>query len=162
MFRLNKLADYALVVMEYIASRPEEELHTARSLADATHLPMPTVVKLLKKLSDRDLLVSHRGVKGGYTLPRHANAISLVEVIEAIEGPLGFTQCATRPGQCELEGICRLQNNFGVIGRVIRQTLSSINLSDLTRLLNVAAKVPTHGNVLTSITLRTQSSGGMR
>ncbi len=159
MFRLNKLADYALVVMQYVTSHPEVQMHTARSIAAATHLPAPTVVKILKALLDHDLLVSHRGVKGGYAPARPPSHISLAEVIEAIEGPMGFTECVTAPGRCELEGRCRIQANFRVIGYVLQQTLGSISLSDLTALLNVAAKVPNRRNILTSITL---SSGGVQ
>lgn len=159
MFRLNKLADYALIVMEYVASHPEEGLCTARHVADATHLPVPTVVKILRKLSDRGLLVSYRGVKGGYALSRHPSGISLAEVIEIMEGPMGFTECATMPGRCGLEGRCRIQANVRVIGSVIQQTLESISLSDLTALLKVAIKAPNRKNILTSIT---SSSGGVQ
>lgn len=159
MFRLNKLADYALVVMEYIASHPEDALYTARSVAEGTHLPTPTVVKILRKLSDHDLLVSYRGVKGGYALSRRPSGISLAEVIEVMEGPMGFTECVAVPGRCELEGRCRVQTNFRLIGRVIQQTLESISLSDLTVFLNVATKAPNRKNILTSITL---SSGGVQ
>lgn len=153
MFRLNKLADYALVVMEYVTSHSEEPLHTARSVAEATHLPVPTVVKILKKLLDHGLLVSHRGVKGGYAAARPSSSISLAEVIEAIDGPMGLTECATAPGRCELEGRCRIQNNFGVIGRLLQEMLRNINLSDLTALLNVPAKLPGRNKILTSIAL---------
>lgn len=134
-------------------------MHTARSVAEATHLPAPTVVKILKKLMDRGLLVSQRGVKGGYTAARASSLISVAEVIEAIDGPLGLTECATAPGRCELEGKCRIEANFRVIGRVLHQTLTGISLSDLTALLNVAAKVPNPKNILTSISL---SSGGVQ
>jgi len=158
-FRLNKLADYALVVMEYITSRPEGHLHTARSVAEATHLPVPTVVKILKRLLDHGLLISHRGVKGGYMAARSGSLISLAEVIEAIDGPMGLTECATAPGRCELEGRCRIETNFRVIGRLLRQTLRNISLSELTALLGVAAKVPNRKEILKSITL---SSGGMQ
>ncbi|HET8638289.1 MAG TPA: SUF system Fe-S cluster assembly regulator [Acidobacteriaceae bacterium] len=159
MFRLNKLADYGLVVMEYVASQPEGHLHTARSVAEATHLPAPTVVKILKKLLDRGLLVSHRGVKGGYMAARASSLISVAEVIEAIDGPLGLTECATAPGRCELEGRCRIEANFRVIGRLLHQTLRGISLSDLTALLNVTPKLPNPKNILTSISL---SSGGVQ
>lgn len=159
MFRLNKLADYALVVMEYVAGQPDHGLHTARSIADATHIPTPTVNKILRRLSERGLLTSYRGIKGGYTLPRPASGISLAEVIEAIEGPMGFTECVTVPGRCELEGRCRVQANFRVIGSVIRQTLGSISLSDFTTLLNVATNTPNRRNILTKIVL---SSGGVQ
>lgn len=159
MFRLNKLADYALVVMEYIASHPESGLHTARAIADATHIPAPTVVKILRKLSEQALLVSYRGAKGGYALSQHPTAISLAEIIEVMEGPLGFTECVTMPGRCELEGRCRIQSNFRVIGGVIQQTLGSISLSDLTALLNAATRASNRKSILTTITL---GSGGLQ
>lgn len=162
MFRLNKLADYALVVMEYITSHPGGHPHTARSVAEATHLPTPTVVKILKKLVDSELVISQRGVKGGYTAARGSSMISVAEVVEAMDGPMGLTECATAPGRCELEGRCRIEANVRVIGRVLRQTLRNISLSDLTALLNVAAKVPGHKDVLTSIAAASLTSGGMQ
>ena len=162
MFRLNKLADYALVVMEYVTSHPEGHPHTARSVAEATHLPVPTVVKILKKLVDSELVISQRGVKGGYTAARSSSMISVAEVVEAMDGPMGLTECATAPGRCELEGRCRIEANFRVIGRVLRQTLRNISLADLTAMLNVTAKVPGHKEVLTSIAPVSLTSGGMQ
>src|SRR6185437_1836308 len=159
LFRLNKLADYALVVMEYVTSHPEGHPHTARSVAEATHLPAPTVVKILKKLVDSNLVISQRGVKGGYTAARNSALTSVAEVIEAMDGPMGLTECATAPGRCELEGRCRIEANVRVIGRVLRQTLRGISLSDLTALLNVTPKLPNPKNILTSISL---SSGGVQ
>jgi len=154
MFRLNKLADYALVVMQYVATHPNEPPYTARSLAKATHVPAPTVVKVLKGLLDHDLLVSHRGVKGGYAPARPATQISIAEIIEAIEGPMGFTECAIAPGRCDLEGRCRIQANTRIIGEMMHQTLKSISLSDLTALRSIATRVPNRESLVTSITLR--------
>lgn len=159
MLRLNKLTDYSLALMEYVASHPEPGLHTARGIADATHIPQPTVIKILRRLSERGLLKSHRGIKGGYSLTRPPARISLADVIEAMEGPMGFTECATLPGRCELEGRCRVKANFRVIGSVIRQTLGNISLSDLTTLLNMATRMPNRKNIISAITL---SSGGVQ
>ena len=135
MFRLNKLTDYALVVMQYVASHPEVPLHTARELAAATELPVPTVVKILKELLDHRLLVSHRGVKGGYAPARLPADISVAEIIEAFEGSIGFTECATSPGRCELEGRCNVQDNSVIIGRALYAALGNISLYDLTATL---------------------------
>lgn len=132
MFRLNKLTDYALVVMQYVAKHPEVPLHTARGLAAATELPVPTVVKILKELLDHRLLVSHRGVKGGYAPARLPADISVAEIIEAFEGSIGLTECATSPGRCELEGRCNVQDHSAVIGRALYQALGNISLFDLT------------------------------
>jgi FeS assembly SUF system regulator len=151
MFRLNKLTDYALVVMQYVASHPEEPLHTARGLAAATELPVPTVVKILKELLDHRLLVSHRGVKGGYAPARLPSQISVVEIIEALEGSISFTECATAPGRCELEGRCRVQPNSIIIGQVLHRALGNISLSDLTAKLGADARPRKRRNFVPSI-----------
>ncbi len=154
MLRLNKLSDYALVVMQYVASHPTEPLHTTRELAKATHLPAPTVVKILKLLLDSDLLISQRGINGGYALARPSSQISIAEIVEAVEGAMGFTECHTSPGRCDLEGRCRIQVNTRIISKMIRQTLSAISLADLAALRSVAVKSPSRTSLITSITMR--------
>jgi FeS assembly SUF system regulator len=157
MFRLNKLTDYALVVMQYVASHPEEPLHTARGVAAATELPVPTVVKVLKELLDHRLLVSHRGVKGGYAPARLPSQISVAEIIEAFEGSIGFTECATAPGRCELEGRCNVQDHSVIIGHALQKALGNITLSDLAAKLGSGVTPRNRGkrngdNIVTSIT----------
>ncbi len=152
MFRLNKLTDYGLVLMTCVAHDTGRPLHTARDLAAQTRLPLPTVVKILRLLLDCGLLVSHRGVKGGYSLARDAESISAAEIIEALEGPIGFTECGTSPGCCELERSCSVRGNSQIIGRALHRALSGITLADLTRPLRLGAGAPA-ANVVTSITL---------
>jgi len=133
MFRLNKLTDYAVVVMTYVARSPEPSLHTARELARGTDLPLTTVGKVLRGLLDHRLVTSHRGMKGGYSLARPAREISLAQIITAFEGPIGFTECNTTPGCCNLESSCTVRYNSGVIGKALERALQSIRLSDLTK-----------------------------
>ncbi len=154
MLRLNKLSDYALVVMQYVASHPLESLHTTRELAKATHLPATTVVKILKLLLDSDLLISQRGINGGYALARPSSQISIAEIVEAIEGVMGFTECHTSPGHCDLEGRCRIQVNASIISQMIRQTFSAISLADFTVLRSVVVKSPNRNSLIASITMR--------
>src|SRR5919205_485590 len=139
MLRLNKLTDYAIVLMTYIANSPESSLHSARELANATQLPLATVNKILRELLDHGLLVSHRGMRGGYTLARMAGEISVAEIISALEGPVGFTECNATPGCCDLESSCTVRYNSGVIGQALQRALQNIRLSDLTRPMHLAA-----------------------
>lgn len=132
MFRLNKLTDYAVVLMTYIARTPEPSLHTARELAGGTQLPLATVGKVLRGLLDHHLVTSHRGMKGGYALSKPAREISVAEIIGAFEGPIGFTECNTTPGCCDLEPSCTVRYNSGVIGKALQHALEGIKLSDLT------------------------------
>lgn len=151
MLRLNKLTDYAIVLMTYIASTPEPSLHSARELASGTQLPVATVGKVLRELLDHRLLTSHRGMKGGYTLARSADEISVAEIITALEGPVGFTECNTTPGCCDLEPSCTVRYNSAVIGRALQEALENIRLSDLTRPLNLAATGVAGKNVMITL-----------
>jgi FeS assembly SUF system regulator len=131
MFRLNKLTDYGIVLMAHVARSPEHTPHTARSLAKETRVPLPTVGKLLRQLHDADLLVSHRGVKGGYNLARDAGEISVSDIVLALEGPIGFTECSVEPGLCGMERRCAIKSNSQIIGDALRDALDNVMLSDL-------------------------------
>src|SRR5438445_4976490 len=94
MIRLGKLTDYGLVLMTCIArSRTQDGgLHTARDLAKMSRLPLPTVSKVLKELLQSGLLVSHRGIKGGYSLVRDGHEISIADIVCALECHFGLTE----------------------------------------------------------------------
>ncbi len=131
MFRLNKLTDYGIVLMAHVARGEEHAPHTARSLAKETRIPLPTVGKLLRELHDAKLLLSHRGVKGGYNLARRAAEISVSEIVLALEGPIGFTECSVEPGLCGMERRCAIKSNSQIIGDALRSALDHVMLSDL-------------------------------
>jgi FeS assembly SUF system regulator len=131
MFRLNKLTDYGIVLMAHVARSPEDLPHTARSLSKASRIPLPTVGKLLRQLSERGLLSSHRGVKGGYNLARKPEAISVSDIVLALEGPIGFTECSVVAGLCNMERSCAIKINSQIIGDALRDALDQVMLADL-------------------------------
>lgn len=131
MFRLNKLTDYGIVLMAHVARSPEHLPHTARSLSKATRIPLPTVGKLLRQLSEHGLLTSHRGVKGGYNLARSPRTISVSDIVLALEGPIGFTECSVVAGLCNMERNCAIKINSQIIGDALRDALDGVMLADL-------------------------------
>lgn len=130
MLRLSKLADYATVIMCRMARQPDEAYSAAR-LAEALDVPQPTVAKLLKLLARAGLLDSIRGGKGGYLLARGAAEISLADVISAIDGLPGLTECITSPGTCGLEGSCDMRHNWPAINQVVVGALASVSLAQV-------------------------------
>ncbi len=150
MFRLNKLTDYGIVLMTYVAGNPHVSLHTAREMAAGTKMHAATVGKIVRELVEHGLLVSQRGVKGGYALARPAETISVADIIDALEGPVGFTECYSTPGCCELETSCTVRSNSQVISRALRRTLEEIRLTDLMRPLHFNRG---NGDGVVSITL---------
>ena len=132
MVRLSKLTDYGMVLMSCFARSQPGALRTARDLAAESRLPLPTVSKVLKELLQSGLLVSRRGMQGGYSLARTPREISLVEIISALEGPVALTVCSTDvTGLCDVEACCAIKRNQQVINEAIRGVLAKLMLSDL-------------------------------
>lgn len=131
MLRMSKLADYGTVVMTCIAQNPDRTLN-AGAIAFATGLEQPTVRKLLKLLTRAGVLVSRRGVMGGYGLSRSPQQISVADIIDAIEGkPMGLTECSSMPGLCTRELSCSVRTNWQRISRSIRDILEKVSLAEL-------------------------------
>ncbi|KTC78441.1 SUF system Fe-S cluster assembly regulator [Legionella cincinnatiensis] len=132
MLRISKLADYGTVVMVYLA-RHARELCNARDIALHTHLTVPTVSKILKRLTSAGLLTSVRGVTGGYQLRRPATEISVSQIIFALEEHRGFTECSTHPNGCSLQEVCTIQGNWRLISQAIETALDSVSLATLAK-----------------------------
>ena len=131
MLRITKQADYGIVLMTFCASQPGQRFN-ATELAAETHLPAPTVSKILKLLAREGLLESHRGVKGGYALARNPDEITIKDMISALEGPIAFTDCIEdSPGACSLEGVCRPRIHWHRINEAVCHALESISLAEL-------------------------------
>ena len=152
MIRFAKLTDYGLVLMTLIARDSAAAVHTARDLAAASRLPLPTVSKVLKQLLQSGLLVSHRGLKGGYGLARNAAEISVAEMVAALEGPIALTECSTDvSGLCDLERSCPIKRNQRLISQVVRGALEKVTLSDLIQPMQLTAIREANGKLVTAI-----------
>jgi FeS assembly SUF system regulator len=130
MLRMSKLTDYGTMVLAQLAAS-DRGWTTASQVASATHLAQPTVSKLLKALVHAGLVVSTRGVQGGYALARPAAAISAAEILDALEGPVALTECSSAHGSCDLESYCRVGTAWQRINQSIRKALEGVSLADL-------------------------------
>ena len=131
MLRMSKLTDYGLVLLTHMAQESSPGVRTAHELAERSHVPLPTVSKILKELSKAGIVDSHRGRRGGYSLSRPPDEISVAAVLEALEGPVALTECSTTTGICSLEPVCVAKGHWGPISRAIQRTLQRLPLSAL-------------------------------
>jgi FeS assembly SUF system regulator len=130
MLRVTKLTDYATVVLTALAARPVDVL-SAAELAERAGLEMPTVAKLLKPLAQAGLVEGFRGTNGGYRLARPAAEISLIEIVEAMEGPLGMTECSIHAGACGIEHSCGVRASWRRINDVVADALRGVTLAQM-------------------------------
>lgn len=150
MIKLSRFADYAVVILAEMA-RDKDARMAASDLSKRINLPEPTVAKILKSLTKGGILSSTRGVNGGYGLTRNAPAITVADIITAIEGPISLTECADTKSSCALEGHCAMHGRWGKVNMAVRTALESVTLVDLmnTKSPVIPAKAGTQGNVST-------------
>ncbi len=131
--RLSSLADYAVVMMSATARHCGVSGRlNATLIAEETGLPLPTVQKLVSKLSAAGLIESTRGTGGGFRLARPPSSISLADIVEAIEGPIALTTCVdAERDDCAVEGACRVKPHMGSVSDVVRGALASVSLAAL-------------------------------
>ena len=132
MIKLSKMTDYAVVCLGMLARRPGSSM-SATELSKETGLALYTVQKLLKLLvSKSDFIKANRGALGGYMLNRNSSEISVVEIIEALDGPITLTSCVDKSESfCEASDICFLGGKWNKINEIIRNSLNEISLKEL-------------------------------
>ena len=166
MLRITRETDYGVVLLTRLTAAHGQVMN-ARDLSSETHIPLPTASKILKALARGGLLTSHRGVKGGYSLAREPESISVASVIQVLEGPIALTDCATahmaedgspngigegngiegnnptpETGDCEHLAGCPVYGNWNRINQAIQATLESISLVEMARTEPDQAQTP--------------------
>lgn len=134
MLRITKLTDYAVLVLSVLAAEAQAEpprVLNVGELAERTRLEPPTVAKVLKPLAQAGLVDGFRGAGGGYRLARTASKVSLKAIVEAMEGPLGMTECVVHTGQCDLESHCQARANWRRVNDVIADALARVSLAQM-------------------------------
>ena len=106
--QITRQADYAVRAVLHLARSGDQRTATS-SIAEEQKIPPSFLAKIISQLSIAGLLHTSRGARGGVTLAREAKDITLLEVIEAIDGPIQLNECVGNNGSCSFEGECPLR-----------------------------------------------------
>jgi Rrf2 family protein len=128
--KLTKKADYGLIALRHLASTPGSTAST-RDIADAYHLPVPLLAKVLQLLTRAGILQSVAGTNGGYKLTRDPKKISALEVVRAIDGPVILTHCFTEHGTCDQSENCTVREPLRRVHEAILELLNRFTITDL-------------------------------
>ena len=132
MLRLSKKTDYALIAMKHLAQTRAAASTSAREIAEQYDIPIELMAKVLQRLVRMGLLTSQQGTRGGYALSRPSTAISVADVIQAIDGPFTVTACSTESdGGCEQYGKCSIRDPLWRIKERIVAALGTVSLADM-------------------------------
>lgn len=124
------MADYGTLILTTMGQEPGR-VQSAAGIAGLIRVPVPTVSKILKILTREGLVTSLRGAKGGYLLARPPNQITISHIINAMDGPIGMTECSITPGLCAQEAGCPVRANWQRVNRVVLDALDQITLDQM-------------------------------
>ena len=130
MFKISRLLDYSLVILENLNGREGRGL-SATELAKSTRLPLPTVRKVLKILLDGGLLRSVRGAKGGYRLVLLLEHITLLRLTEVVDGQFALMQCCDKNDVCDYASDCRVSVGWQRVDALMKEIFRSITLNNI-------------------------------
>ena len=130
MIILSKLADYGVIVATHLASVAPAQVNAVHLAAD-TRLPQTTVAKVLKLLAKAGIVSAVRGAAGGYRLARNAGAISVPEIVAAIDGDFAMTQCTSKIGPCDRLHYCPTRPHWHRINQAVGDALGGITLGEM-------------------------------
>jgi Rrf2 family protein len=131
MLRLSKKADYALMAMKHLAIKSDVASTSAREIAEQYGIPIELMAKVLQRLVRSGLLTSHQGTRGGYTLSKPTAAISVADIIQAIDGPLTVTACSTEAENCDQYAKCSVRDPLWRIRERILSALATCSLQEV-------------------------------
>jgi Rrf2 family protein len=149
MLRLSKKADYALMAMKHLAQKRNAASASAREIAEQYDIPIELMAKVLQRLVRTGLLTSQQGTRGGYTLSRPSSAVSVADVIQAIDGPFTVTACSTENNDCDQFGKCSVRDPLWRIRERIVQALGTVTIAEMASESDPpAVPVATHAAIL--------------
>jgi Rrf2 family protein len=131
MLRLSKKSDYALIAMKHLATRSDASSSSAREISESYDIPLELLAKVLQRLVRAKLLVSVQGTRGGYRLARNAAAISVADVIQAVDGPVTVTACSTDDHNCDQYSKCSVRDPLWKIKNRILDALNTVSVQEM-------------------------------
>src|SRR3972149_1104773 len=130
MLRLSKKSDYALMAMKHLATRCDAASASAREIAEQYDIPVELMAKVLQRLARRGLLTSHQGRKVEIRLSKAPSAISVADIIQAIDGPLTVTACSSEAENCGQFAKCSVRDPLWRIKDRILSALATCSLQE--------------------------------
>lgn len=129
--KLTKAGEYAIRTVLYLSNKDPKLVVKKAEIAEAMSIPSHFLSKIAQTLARSGILIIRQGAAGGYRLARPANDISLLRVIEAVEGEIMFNDCLVGEGMCHRSNICSVHNVWVTIKNKVRETLAGVTFDQL-------------------------------
>ena len=131
MLKLSKTIEYALMSINHINQCDQGSPVSVKKISKKHNIPFELLAKILQKLSKANILKAIQGPKGGYKLNDKYKNLTLIQLIEILEGPFGITDCLT-DHNCEQIAKCNIINPIEKINSQVYQVFNQIKINEIT------------------------------
>ena len=131
--QLTRAADYAVRVLIHLAGLPAETRASRAELASAADCPDQFLSKVLQSLTRAGLVISHRGNTGGFELPATARGATILDIVEAVEGPIRLNLCLLNNSKCQRSTWCPAHTVWAEAQAAMTTVLKQTTIAELAR-----------------------------
>ncbi len=132
--QFTKAEEYGVLGAVYLAGRGQANVTPLSQISEESDIPDKFLAKIFQSLSRAEIVRSHRGVQGGFTLAKDAADISVRDILEAIQGPYHLAKCTADRKVCEKEGLCALREVLMVAEHELNCVFEHHSIADLVRM----------------------------
>lgn len=129
--RLTRAAEYAIRCILYLAKKGQGELASRKDIAENAEIPLHFLAKIAQDLAKAGLIEISQGAKGGFSLIKKPQDITLLEVVETMIGEIYLNDCVARPSSCNVLDACAVHNVWIKARMQLRQTLREVTFDQL-------------------------------
>ena len=131
--QFNQATDYAFRVILHLASAPEGDIVNSQTIAEEQNIPVGFLQKIMRSLTQGEVVKSYRGIDGGFALAKPAKEISLLDIITIMEGPIDLQRCLKENSNCS-KGCapqCPVHEALAVIQNGFTQALGNVTFAGM-------------------------------
>jgi Rrf2 family protein len=128
---IPRQVEYALMALREMSLAEPGQVFAVRALCARHGVPFDVMSRTLQRLNRSGVLRGVRGVAGGYQLIRHVGTLTLLDIFEAVNGPLSSLRCLRKPGGCKLSATCTVAGSMKLLDERIRELYGAVRVSDL-------------------------------
>lgn len=131
MNKLNRKLEYALMALKYMSQKIPGELTSAKEVSENFSTPFDATARVMQAMAQKSLLRAEQGAFGGYQITKDLSKVTMLHLLEIIEGPTVMVKCHSKESPCGIQGTCNILSPIQVLQSKLNEFYGNITLKDL-------------------------------
>jgi Rrf2 family protein len=131
MNRINRKLEYALMALKHMSQKIPGELTSAKEVSDIFKTPFDATARVMQAMAQKGLLRAEHGAFGGYQITKDLSKVTMLQLLEIVEGPTAMVKCMVKESPCEIQGTCNIISPINILQSKLNEFYGNITLKEL-------------------------------